>query len=116
MNLKTFVKKIKYLQNESKKLPNDISLAYIDCDLYSSTKDVLDFLVPRLKHGMIIAFDDYFMYSDKQLSGNRQAMLECFKNNQNFQLIKYLQFGTVGQSFIVEDMKIINQILRCIVV
>jgi len=46
--------------------PKDIALAYIDCDLYSSTKDVLEFLTPRLKHGMIIAFDDYFCWSATQ--------------------------------------------------
>ena len=100
----------KTLINNSNQLPDDIALAYIDCDLYSSTKDVLNFLEPRLKHGMIIAFDDYFMYSDKQLSGNRKAMLECFNNNKKFQLTQYLQFGSVGQSFIVEDIEIVNQL------
>lgn len=39
--------------------PRDIALAYVDCDLYSSTVSVLGFLEPRLKHGMILAFDDY---------------------------------------------------------
>lgn len=33
--------------------PADIALAYIDCDMYSSTKIVLEFLGKRLKHGMI---------------------------------------------------------------
>jgi O-methyltransferase len=42
--------------------PNDIALAYVDCNLYSSTVTVLDFLAPRLKHGMIVAFDDYWVY------------------------------------------------------
>jgi hypothetical protein len=42
------------------KNPNDIALAFIDCDMYSSTVDVLTFLKPRLKHGMILAFDDYY--------------------------------------------------------
>jgi hypothetical protein len=49
--------------------PHDIALAYIDCDLYSSTKVVLEFLEPRLKHGMIIGLDDYFCYSSTQVSG-----------------------------------------------
>lgn len=30
-----------------------------DCDLYQSTKDVLEFFVPRLVKGGIIRFDDY---------------------------------------------------------
>lgn len=83
----------------------DISLAYIDCDLYSSTVDVLEFLAPKLKHGMIIAFDDYFMYTENQVSGNRKAMIEYFNTNKQFQLLPYIQFSHVGQSFIVEDQK-----------
>ena len=39
--------------------PTEIALAYIDCDMYSSTVEVLDFLAPRLRHGMIVAFDDW---------------------------------------------------------
>ena len=48
--------------------PDDIAMAYVDCDLYSSTMSVLKFLNPKLKHGMIIAFDDYFCWSANQLS------------------------------------------------
>ena len=44
-------------------LPNDVALACIDCDLYSSTKSVLRFLSSRMKHGMILALDDYYCYS-----------------------------------------------------
>ncbi|MGH7859276.1 MAG: TylF/MycF/NovP-related O-methyltransferase, partial [Candidatus Binatia bacterium] len=33
--------------------PTNVAIAYIDCDLYSSTMTVLRFLLPRLKHGMI---------------------------------------------------------------
>jgi hypothetical protein len=47
--------------------PTNIALAYVDCDLYSSTKAVLQFLEPRLKHGMIVAFDDYFCWSPSQI-------------------------------------------------
>src|SRR5512139_2115800 len=58
------------------RFPVDISLAYIDCDLYSSTRTVLKFLSGRLKHGMIVAFDDYFCYSRTALSGERKALIE----------------------------------------
>ena len=56
--------------------PGNVSLAYIDCDLYLSTKTILTFLKPRMKHGMTIAFDDYFCWSATQISGARMAMLE----------------------------------------
>ncbi|MEN8108253.1 MAG: TylF/MycF/NovP-related O-methyltransferase [Pseudomonadota bacterium] len=86
--------------------PTSIALAYIDCDLYSSTRDVLGFLMPRLKHGMIIAFDDYFCWSASQLSGERKAMLECFTSHEQWELVPYIQFGWHGQSFVVEDRNI----------
>src|SRR3989442_595986 len=50
-------------------VPSNIALAYVDCDMYSSSKTVLEFLLPRVKHGMIIAFDDYFSWSASQISG-----------------------------------------------
>jgi tetratricopeptide (TPR) repeat protein len=37
----------------------DIALINIDCDIYSSTKTVLDLLSARIKKGTIIIFDEY---------------------------------------------------------
>lgn len=85
---------------------NNIALAYIDCDLYSSTRTVLEFLMPRLKHGMIIAFDDYFCWSATHVSGERQAMLEFFHNNPDWELVPYMPFSWGGQSFVVESRRI----------
>jgi O-methyltransferase len=82
--------------------PDNICLAYIDCDLYSSTKSVLEFLKPRLKHGMIIAFDDYFCWSESQISGERRALLEVFADIEDFQLTPYIQFNWAGNSYLVE--------------
>ena len=43
---------------------NDESAAFIhiDCDLYSSTKTVLDLITPRIGHGTVNAFDEYFNF------------------------------------------------------
>lgn len=83
--------------------PSNIALAYIDCDLYSSAKTVLEYLMARLKHGMIIAFDDYFCWSASQISGERRAMLEFFHKDSPWKLVPYMQFGWHGNSFVVED-------------
>jgi O-methyltransferase len=83
-------------------LPDDICLAYVDCDLYSSTQTVLKFLEPRLKHGMIIALDDYYCWSAQSVSGNRLAMLELAERCANFNFVPYVQFGWQGLSFVVE--------------
>ena len=82
--------------------PQDICLAYIDCDMYSSTKAVLDFLAPRLKHGMIIALDDYYCWSATHSSGERQAMRDAFPDDGPWELVPYHTFGWHGASFVVE--------------
>jgi hypothetical protein len=90
------------LKESGEPRPEKIALAYIDCDMYSSTRDVLDFLMPRLQHGMIIAFDDYFCYSSDRISGERLAATEAFNANLDWRLYPYIQFGWHGMSFIVE--------------
>jgi hypothetical protein len=87
-------------------LPESIAFAYIDCDLYSSTKTVLNFLAPRIKHGTILAFDDYFCYSSTALAGERLACAEFLEQHPNFHLSPYCQYHCAGMSFIVEDKKL----------
>lgn len=43
-------------------LSGTIGLAHVDCDLYSSTKDVLAFLTPRVVPGTIVVFDEMLRY------------------------------------------------------
>ncbi|MEQ8379661.1 TylF/MycF/NovP-related O-methyltransferase [Parvibaculum sp.] len=87
--------------------PDDICFAYVDCDLHSSTVAVLDFLRPRLKHGMIIALDDYYCYSADQLSGERAAFVEFAADVSGFRFLPYRPFGWHGMSFIVESASLI---------
>ncbi|HYC54821.1 MAG TPA: hypothetical protein VEL28_07770, partial [Candidatus Binatia bacterium] len=83
--------------------PERIALAYVDCDLHSSTAVVLRFLEPRLRPGMLVAFDDYFCHSLAGISGERMAMLEFLARNPRWNFLPYVRFGWHGQSFIVED-------------
>lgn len=83
--------------------PKDIALAYVDCDLYSSTKDVLGFLSTRLKHGMVIALDDYYCWWDRGVAGERVAFEEFKSAHPQYNFLPYMQIGWHGQSFIVED-------------
>ncbi|KAA2262450.1 class I SAM-dependent methyltransferase [Solihabitans fulvus] len=39
-----------------------VHFLHVDCDLYSSTKTVLDLVGPRLRPGSIVVFDEYFNY------------------------------------------------------
>ena len=88
--------------------PQRICLAYVDCDLYSSTRSVLAFLKPRISHGMILAFDDYFCWSQSQIAGERRAMLECF-DDERWSLLPFVQYGWAGKSFVVEDRRLLPQ-------
>ena len=85
-------------------LPQNIALAYIDCDLYSSTHDALEWLGPRLKHGMIIAFDDYWCWSATEASGEKRAFAHFHElyTRLGWTFSAYHSFGWHGQSFVVE--------------
>jgi hypothetical protein len=92
--------------NRPATLPDDIALAYIDCDLYSSTVSVMEFLQPRMKHGMVLACDDYFLCSSTAAAGERLALMESMgRELQQFCLVPFVQFGYGGMSFVVEDRK-----------
>lgn len=42
--------------------PGPVSFLHVDCDLYSSTKTVLEHVGPRLRAGSVVLFDEYFNY------------------------------------------------------
>lgn len=42
--------------------PGDVCFVHIDCDLYSSTRDVLSHLGSRFRHGTVLVFDEFFNY------------------------------------------------------
>lgn len=44
--------------------PGHVALVNIDCDLYSSTLEVLNALAPRIQSGSLLVFDEYFGYPD----------------------------------------------------
>jgi O-methyltransferase len=81
----------------------NIALAYIDCDMYSSAADVFHFLSSRMKHGMVIGLDDYFCYSETAISGERLAMLHFLETNPQWTFVPFFSFNWHGQAFIVES-------------
>ena len=85
--------------------PADIALAYVDCDLHSSARTVLNFLRPRLKPGMIIALDDYYCWSKDQISGERRAFLEFADDEPHWHFERYRDYGWAGASFVVERVE-----------
>jgi hypothetical protein len=89
-----------------KKLPlNRAAVVWIDCDIYESTKLVLDFVTPYLTTGSIIAFDDWFLFGADPKAGEMRAAREWLGENRYISLVDYRQFGLFGHSFIVQVKK-----------
>lgn len=78
--------------NQELKELNKIKFAHIDCDLYISAVEPLDYLIPRLANGAYLMIDDF---TNIDPSGNsiRNLFLEKFKNH-NYQITGY--FGIDG--------------------
>lgn len=77
-----------------------LAFVFIDCDLYSSTVPVLEFIKDKLRQGSIIAFDDWYCY-DSPEKGERKAVAEWLQRNPDIELIEYSNFHWAGKSFIV---------------
>jgi len=75
-----------------------VSFVHIDCDLYSSTKTVLDNLSPRLRPGSIILFDEYFNYPGWQENEHKAFREYLDANKIN---CEYIGFSSSGQSVAV---------------
>jgi hypothetical protein len=66
---------------------------HIDCDLYSSTKTVFDYLGDLIVPGTIIVFDEYFNYPFWQ-SGEHQALNELVASRKlRFDWLGYIPSG-----------------------
>ena len=75
-----------------------IGFANIDCDLYSSTRDVLEALQPRIIKGTILAFDEYICHPTWR-NDEFRAFRECCKRfGWNYE---YLGFSLTSKQALV---------------
>lgn len=85
------------------RLPRDQlpALVYVDCDYYSSTREVLNWIAPYLKHGTLIAFDDWDCYFGDDSRGQRLAFNE-FREAERDRLLftKFMKISSGGMSYI----------------
>jgi len=81
------------------------AIVMIDCDLYSSTKSVLEFITNLIGDGTILIFDDWFSYKGSPNHGEQKACNEWLEKNTHIHLIPYVRLGTAQQSFIVNINK-----------
>ncbi len=80
---------------------NCAAIVYIDCDLYTSTKQVLNFLAPYLVNGTIVCFDDYYCYKANPDQGERKALAEFVGENDHLAFLEWFDYSPLGKSFIV---------------
>jgi hypothetical protein len=77
-----------------------VAVAWIDCDLYSSTVPVLDYLTPRLAQGAVVLFDDWFCFQGARDKGEAKACAEWLGRNPDISLVPWWQFNWGGQAFL----------------
>lgn len=88
-------------------LPGEVAIANLDCDLYSSSVDVLDHLLGRrlLPDGAVLLMDDYNCNRANPRFGMRRAMRECFARTDGFyDYSEFLRYGWHGRAFFVHRL------------
>lgn len=79
--------------------PLKAAVIYIDCDLYTSTVDVLKFIKYFFQPGTIIIFDDWNCFYGDKNRGQKKAFNEFLTNNKNLEFEEFLSDGE-AKSFI----------------
>lgn len=80
---------------------DQVAVALIDCDLYSSTIPVLEFLSKRLQDGSILMFDDWNCFNASDDMGERRAFREFLAAHPEWTAESFVSFGWHGQAFLL---------------
>ncbi len=85
--------------------PNEkCAILFIDCDLTSPTRVVLEFMSKILVRGSIIILDDYYAYNGDPKKGPCGAFADFLTSHPNIKVRDYFAYGYNGHSFIVYDV------------
>lgn len=77
------------------------AIVHIDCDLYESTKIILDVIEPTLQQGTIIMFDDWFAFKGAPNKGEAKAFHEFLEANTHIQAIEFHRYSAYGKAFLI---------------
>ncbi len=80
------------------------AIIHLDCDLYESTKTVLDFVKPLLIDGTIIIFDDWYLFRGNPNLGEQRAFHEWKKTVEDWTFTEYQKEGPFRNSFIANTI------------
>lgn len=78
-----------------------VALAHVDCDLYESTRTVLDALFPVLADGAVLLFDDWFHYRGHPGKGEARAFAEALAAFPEWGAAPYRSYATFCNSFLL---------------
>ncbi|MEK6917879.1 MAG: TylF/MycF/NovP-related O-methyltransferase [Nanoarchaeota archaeon] len=85
---------------------NKIGIVFIDCDTYSSSKTVLNFIGPLIKEEVILCFDDWKLNDlDIKSMGEYKAFNEFLDENTYLEAQEIKSYNRKSKSFIVKPKK-----------
>ena len=71
-----------------------VAFLHIDCDLYSSTKTILQTLLPMITKGTVICFDEFYNYPEWE-EGEYKAFIEFTEAHHiQFEYLGYIRMGS----------------------
>ncbi len=85
------------------------AIVYIDCDLYSSTRQVMSFLKRYLVNGSIVCFDDFYCYKGSPDQGEQRALREFLVENRDITFVPWSDYAPLGKAFIVRTSRSENE-------
>ena len=85
-----------------------VGVALIDCDLYSSTVEVLDFLRGLIGDKTVLIMDDWNCFDADDNRGQRRALREFLATEPHLSLEPLLSYGEYSQAFVVRDTSVLR--------
>jgi O-methyltransferase len=77
---------------------------FVDCDLYSSARDVFSFITDIVQTGTWLLVDDYWCYRGNPKAGVRRALDEWVRDNGRVGLSFYDNFNAYSRAYIVHEL------------
>lgn len=76
-------------------------LAHVDCDLYSSSCEVFEFLDDIVDTGTWLLLDDYWCYKGSPLHGQRKAFDEWMAKSTRVGATEYCSYNGFSKAFVL---------------
>lgn len=71
-----------------------VAFLHVDCDLYSATKEIFEYLGERFRSGTVIVFDEYYNYPDWLWHEYKAWMEFVEERGIKFTYIGFIRIGT----------------------